>query len=79
MKKILLFLGIVCIGLLTTGCFNNKANKGKIYTTIYPITFIANYVYDSDDINSIYPLDADTENYRLTKKHINEYANSVHR
>ena len=44
MKKILLFLGILCVGLLTTGCFN-KASKGKIYTTIYPITFITNYLY----------------------------------
>ncbi|MBQ9834022.1 MAG: zinc ABC transporter substrate-binding protein [Bacilli bacterium] len=76
MKKILLFLGILFIGLLTTGCFNNKASKGKIYTTVYPITFITNYLYDRDDINSIYPLDADTENYRLTKKQIKEYANS---
>lgn len=76
MKKILLFLGIICLGLLSTGCLNNKSNKGKVYTTVYPITFITNYLYDSNDINSIYPLDADTENYRLTKKQIKEYANS---
>ncbi|MBQ4583542.1 MAG: zinc ABC transporter substrate-binding protein [Bacilli bacterium] len=76
MKKLLLFFGILCIGLLPTGCVNNKTAKGKIYTTIYPITFITNYLYASENVNSIYPLDADIENYRLTDKQINEYANS---
>lgn len=76
MKKVLSLLIIISLGLICTGCFNNKSSKGKIYTTIYPITFITEYLYGTEGVNSIYPLDADTKKYQLSEKQIKEYANS---
>lgn len=76
MKKVLSLLIIISLGLICTGCFNNKSSKGKIYTTIYPITFITQYLYGTEGVNSIYPLDADTKKYQLSGKQIKEYANS---
>lgn len=76
MKKVLSLLIIISLGLICTGCFNNKSSKGKIYTTIYPITFITQYLYGTEGVNSIYPLDADIEKYQLSGKQIKEYANS---
>ncbi len=54
MKKIILvLLSILCL----TGCFKRDSMEGiNIYTTIYPIEFITNYLYgDYSTINSIYP------------------------
>lgn len=75
MKKTILFLGIFCASLLCTGCFN-KSNNETINTTAYPITFITKYLYPDAEVNSIYPVDADINNYRLTKKQNEEYAKS---
>ena len=75
MKKTILFLGLICTSLFCAGCFN-KSNNQTINTTIYPITFITKYLYPDAEINSIYPIDADINNYRLTKKQTEEYSKS---
>lgn len=54
MKKIILILlGCLCL----TGCFKRDNMEDiNIYTTIYPIEFVTNYLYgDYGEINSIYP------------------------
>ena len=57
MKKILLSLFLASCIVLTTGCFNKKnMEEISINTTVYPITFIANTLYNENaTINSIYP------------------------
>lgn len=46
-----------------------------IYTTVYPINFLTNYLYkDHATISSIYPTDCDINTYELTKKQIKNYA-----
>lgn len=46
-----------------------------IYTTVYPINFLTEYLYkDYATISSIYPVDCDLNTYSLTKKQIKNYA-----
>lgn len=74
LKKILL-LGISA--LLLTGCTLQKdsLDDATIYTTIYPITYLTNYLYsEHGTIESIYPAGADVNNYSLTDKQIKKYS-----
>lgn len=60
------------------GCSFKKTNleNAKIYTTIYPIQYIIDYLYnDNSEITSIYPNGVDLENYTLTDKQVLNYAN----
>lgn len=73
-KKIFL-LGLSIF--LTTGCSLTKDNleNATIYTTIYPIKYLADFLYsDYATIESIYPNGADINNYELTDKRVKEYA-----
>ncbi len=74
MKKIILLLLMLC---LTTGCSlkEQSLENSTIYTTVYPVQYIMNYLYgDESKISSIYPADVDLNNYKLTDKQIEEYA-----
>lgn len=75
-KKILIFALMVFI---TCSCSIKKDDLegATIYTTVYPIKYITNYLYGSySTINSIYPKDCDLNSFKLTKKQIEYYANS---
>lgn len=82
MKKILL---IMTICLFLTGCFNRDSMEGiNIYTTIYPIEFITDYLYGKHgEISSVYPNgvniqlekcndECDNLLYTLTEKQISD-------
>lgn len=76
MKKIIVLLLAL---LALSGCSLKKTNleDSTIYTTIYPVKYIMEYLYgDESTIASIYPNDVVLNNYTLTKKQIKEYANS---
>lgn len=76
MKKIkLLFL--IGLTLLMTGCFKKDDFENiTIYTTIYPIEYITDYLYgEYSEINSIYPNGVNVKNYELTDKQIKDYSN----
>lgn len=48
----------------------------EIYTTVYPIKYLTEYLYsDYSEISSIYPESCDLESYKLTKKQLKKYAN----
>lgn len=74
-KKII--LAIIPL-LFLTGCNLIKDNleNAKIYTTIYPVEYLTNFLYgEYAEIESIYPSDlTDIDNYSLTKKQIKNYA-----
>ena len=55
MKKIIVLIGILTI--LLTGCFKRDSMEGiTIYTTIYPIEFVVDWLYgDFSTVRSIYP------------------------
>src|SRR5574344_146312 len=77
MKKIFKCLLVCILGLsLTTGCFKRDDMENiKIYTTVYPITYIINALYGNySTITSIYPNNVDINNYELTDKQINDYS-----
>ena len=79
MKRIFkgLLLGILVLG-LTSACFKRDDMEDiKIYTTVYPISYIIDTLYGNySEINSIYPNGIDVNNYELTEKQLNEYSNS---
>lgn len=78
LKKLSLLL---IIPLLITGCNLNISNDSmeniEIYTTIYPINYLTNYLYgEYSKIHSIYPAGVDVDNYKLSKRKLKEYSNS---
>lgn len=78
MKKIKLIVLSIILILTMCGCSFKKTNleNAKIYTTIYPIQYIIDYLYnDNSEITSIYPNGVDLENYTLTDKQVLNYAN----
>ena len=63
---------------LTTSCSIQKDDLegAEIYTTVYPINYLTNYLYsDYGEISSIYPLNTDKKTYELTSKQTKKYAN----
>lgn len=77
-KKIISLIFIVLITISTSGCFKKDDLEGaNIYTTVYPITYITEILYGKNStINSIYPSSTNINNYKLTKKQIDEYSKS---
>lgn len=76
MKKIKYILLIISIFLLC-GCSssNSKLDNATIYTTIYPIEYVINYLYGTNStIESIYPDGVNIEDYKLTDKQLDNYA-----
>lgn len=76
MKKTLLSILLVGCMFLATGCFGKKnMEEISINTTVYPITFIANSLYNENaTINSIYPNGVNFSKFKLTEKQTEEYA-----
>ena len=76
MKKSLLSLTLLLSVFLTSGCFNKKnMEEITINTTVYPITFIANTLYnDNATITSVYPNGVDLKKFELTPKQSKEYS-----
>ena len=55
MKKLKILL-LVSLSFLLTGCKQDDFEDINIYTTVYPIEYITNYLYgEYSNINSIYP------------------------
>lgn len=78
MKKIKILCLLLIMFVLVSGCSTNKITleNAKIYTTIYPIGYITEYLYgDNSTTTSIYPNGVDLDSYTLTDKQIEEYAN----
>ena len=69
----------IMVLLFATSCSlkTDDLEGATIYTTVYPINFLTNYLYkDYATITSIYPTDCDIETYELTDKQIKNYAKS---
>ena len=75
MKKIL--MGFLII-LSLSGCFKRDNMEDiTIYTTIYPLNYITDYLYgDNAKIYSVYPSRVDVTTYELTNKQIEDYSNN---
>lgn len=78
MKKRFLFLFIIGVFLLS-GCSIDSDNMEDIdiYTTIYPIRFLISSLYgDNSTVYSIYPSGVDTDDFELSEKKLEEYADT---
>ena len=78
MKKVFLSIILIVSVFLTSGCFKNKnMEEISINTTVYPITFIANTLYNQNaTITSVYPNGVNLSKFMLTPKHEKEFAKS---
>ncbi len=62
-----------CILLTTTAC-DTKTDNLNILTTVYPLSYITEQIYNEGTITSVFPDGADVTNYNLTEKRIKEYS-----
>ena len=77
--KFIKFLGITTLSLILTGCLFKRDTMEDIdiYTTIYPINYLTNYLYgDYSKIHSIYPSGVEVSEFNLSDKKLREYAHS---
>ncbi len=79
MKKKIIYILLLLLAIVPiSGCFEKDDLKSsKITTTVYPIEYIVNRLYTKENVVSIYPNGAETDNYKLTKKELNEYAKTT--
>lgn len=77
MKKIKLFLVLLTV-FTFTGCLKDDSfEEIEIYTTVYPIEYITNYLYgEHSTIYSIYPDGVDVSEYELSDKQVKNYGSS---
>lgn len=71
-----MFVVLVCI-LTLSGCvFKGDTMEGiDIYTTVYPIKYLLNYLYgDYSTIKEIYPIGVDIDDYKLSDRKLNDYS-----
>ena len=78
MKKILNLSIILILTFMITGCLKRDNMEDiKINTTSYPITYITKRLYGKfSNIESIYPVGSNIDEYNLTDKQINDYSNA---
>lgn len=75
MKKIIKFLLLLLCFSLTTACKQDVFEDVDIYTTVYPMEYIVDYLYgEHSNINSIYPSGVDVREYKLNEKQIKDYS-----
>ena len=76
MKKILKVLTISLFMLGLSGCGEDSLRNHEVYTTIYPIQYLTDYLYgENRNVSSIYPNGADVINYELTDMQKENYSN----
>lgn len=77
MKKVISIVLMVCVCISLAGC-DIKANSMEdinIYTTNYPTEYITQRLYgDHATVSSIYPNGVNINEYKLTKKQIDDYS-----
>lgn len=75
-KIIILFLTMISITVLTTGCTIDDMDDISIVVTNYPNEFIVDKIYSKHStIKSIYPDGVKIDEYKISSKQKNEYAN----
>lgn len=75
MRKIIKLVVVACLMLLLSGCFkDDRLSNDNVYTTIYPVQYLTNYLYgEQKTVTSIYPNGADVSKYELTNKQKDTY------
>ena len=77
MKKIIKIFCFIFVILIMSGCTKDSMENIKIYTSIYPIEYIANELYGNySTIVSMYPSDVNPYEYKLTQKQLKNFSTS---
>ncbi len=76
MKKIAKLIILSVVLLIMCGCDSEINNTNtKVYTTIYPIEYLTNYLYGTNStVSSIYPKGSNVNKYELTTKQKDNYS-----
>lgn len=75
MKKIKILLLLIISSFLLSGCEKNNLDNANIYTTIYPIKYIIEFIYGNNStVESIYPDGVNLNEYSLTDKQVDNYS-----
>lgn len=75
MRKFFKFLVLGSLMLCLSGCGEDSLKNSQVYTTVYPIEYLVNYLYgEESNVSSIYPKGADVETYELTDKQKENYS-----
>lgn len=75
MRKFFKFLVLGSLMLFLSGCGEDSLKNSQVYTTVYPIEYLVNYLYgEESNVSSIYPKGADVETYELTDKQKENYS-----
>lgn len=74
MKKKILSVLLLGILVFTCGCSNKKSDGLKVLTTVYPISFLTEQIYQDGLVLSIYPDGANVKEYELTSKQVKQYS-----
>ena len=78
MKKLIKLLVLILCFSLTTACKQDVFEDINIYTTVYPMEYIINYLYgEHSKVNSIYPSGVDVREYSLNEKQIKDYSKTT--
>lgn len=78
MKKILKVLIVVLFIFALSGCKEDRLSNNNVYTTIYPIEYLTDYLYGEErNVNSIYPRGADVDAYELTDRQKDNYSHGA--
>ena len=66
----------LCLFMLgLSGCGEDSLSNMQVYTTIYPIEYLTNYLYgENHQVSSIYPKGADVSTYELTDMQKENYS-----
>jgi len=69
-------LTLILVTLTMSSCFKrDDLEDVDIYATVYPIQYVTDFLYGyNSNVKSIYPAEVDLNEYKLTKKQIEEYS-----
>ncbi len=78
MKKIILIILLLTISICLSGCLKKDSMENiTIYTTVYPIEYITNNIYNEhSSIYSVYPNNININKYTLTDKQLTDYSDA---
>ncbi len=78
MKKICKLFTMLFLICLMTACKQDNFEGIDIYTTVYPMEYITEYLYgEHSNINSIYPSGVDVFTYELNEQQIKDYSSTT--
>ncbi len=75
MKRIIRICLVILFSITLSGCLaEDKLSNDNVYTTIYPIQYLTNYLYGEEkSVASIYPSNVDVNSYEFTNKQKETY------